>query len=222
MALGYSIEEVNKYIDELTDKMGSDFFPLPIKFGRFITVTYDIIRESTIALQLNQEITDDIMPLVVRRTNALIPVNNSPGSFQMPVPIDYHRLISLYPFARIGGVNTRLAKKVSIFKEGQRLAYNRDPHRKPTPSYPSVTRLENFFQIDTNDVVNQYLQGELAYVKKPTFGNINVITDRIVNLPDLTIEMICLKTADSLRFTTSDESSADIYMFNQTFGKRNK
>lgn len=222
MALAYTIEECDKYLDELTDKMGSDFFPLPIKFGRFITYTLDFIRENSGFAEANQEISDNIKTLLVRRENALIPVVGSPGSFLMAEPIDYHRLISLYPYARIAGINTKLAKKVAIIKEGQKLAYERDPFRKPSPFYPTVTRLENFFQIDTNDLANTYILGEIAYIKKPTFGSIDVLTDRIVNLPDTSIEMILLKTADSLRFTTADESAKDIYIFNQTFGKRNK
>ena len=218
----YTIEECDRYLDELTDKLGSDYFPLPIKFGRFITWTYDFIHENLSYFELNQETSDDLKNLLIRQKNILTGIISRRGVYVMAEPINYFRLVSIVPYARIHNKNVVLAKKVKIVKEGQRLALERDPFNKPEPSYPTVCRLQNIFEINTGDLVNNYSEAEITYVKKPKFGDMDNINDRIVDLPDSVIERILLKTAESLRFTTSDESSADIYNFDQTFGKKNK
>jgi hypothetical protein len=219
----YDIDYCDKYLDELLDKLGGDYFPLPIKFGRFITHALDFIRDNSgDDFEQSQEKSDNIKTLVVRTKNPIAPVAGEAGLYQMAEPTNYMRLISIYPYAIVNSVETKLARKVHIVKEGQRLAYERDPFRKPTPFEPNVYRIANFFEISTNDALNDYEFAQLAYIKKPTFGNIGTGTDRIINLPDMSIEIILQKTAESLRFTYGDEDSKDIYNFEQTFGKSNR
>ncbi len=222
MAL-YDIDYCDKYMDELADKMGGDYFPLAIKFGRFITFALDFIRDNIGEdFDQNQEKNDNIKSLIVRTENLMTPVAGEVGLYHVAEPTNYMRLISLYPYAVINTVKTRLARKIHIIKEGQRLAYERDPHRKPTPFEPNIYRLDNFFEVSTNDSINTYNVAELTYIKKPTFGHMNTGTERIVNLPDMSIELIMQKTVESLRFTTADDSAKDVYNFEQTFGKSNR
>lgn len=219
----YTIDYCDQHLDELLDKMGSDYFPLQVKIGRFVTFTYDFIREHTKAFEATQEISDDIKPLLIRN-DIVLSATEGLAVFQAPEPINYFRLISLVPFI-LGEGNQRIfkAKVTRIIKEGQRLVYGRDAFRKPSPSYPHVLRISNFFEIRVGNFnTDNYNRAEISYIKKPTFGNIDNDDDIIVNLPDAAIEQIMLKTAESLRFTTGDDSARDIYQFDQTFGKRNK
>lgn len=221
--MAYTIDYCDKQLDSLTDKLGSDYFPLPVKMGRFVTMTYDFIRENAEWFEANQEVSDDIKPLVVRMEMDSVAVANSNLSlFEVVEPSNYFRLLSLIPLIANGNNRIQVAKTVKIIREGQRDAYQRDPFRKPIPEEPHITRRSNFFEINVGTNNQNFNKALLAYIKKPTFGNVGSLNDNIVNLPDLAIEKIMLKTAASLRFTTADESANDIYVFDRTFGKRSK
>lgn len=220
----YTLDWCDRYLDELLDKMGSDLFPLPIKLNRFITVALDFIRESTEYIESSQEISDDIKTLIIRAKYTVIQDGAESNLWNLPEPTDYLRLISLVPLFidPIDGFEKQKSKKVSILKEGQRESYKRDPFRKATNEYPQVFRYANLFKIDVGDNSTTYTKALLSYVKKPTFAEIDELENRIVNLPDISIEKILLKTADALRFTSGDATAPTGYQFNQTFGKRNR
>lgn len=211
----YSLIWCNRYMDELLDKMGSDLFPLPVKFNRFKTICLDFIRESTEYLETSQEISDDIRPLLVKRD---FPISKHRDGFLLPIPDNYIRLISIMPNTEDDGP---IAKKVSILREGQYQSYKRDPYRTPNDDYPSVFRNSDGFFIDVGKTRHHYNTATLAYIAQPVYADIQNPNDRIVNLPDISIEKILLKTCDSLRITTSDVSGATTYQFSQTFGKKN-
>lgn len=217
----YTVEYCDKYLDELLDKMGSDYFPLEVKFGRLVNVTYDFIRESCKYLEGTQEISDDLKPLLVRVPHVMT-ATATQGVWEIAEPNDYIRLISIEPYALVNGIDTRKFKKVHINKEGQRLAYERDPFRKPSALYPVIFRLSNIFEVRVGDDTDTYSKAFISYIKKPTFGDIENDNDILLNLPDIAMEMILAKTAESLRFTTGDEIANSVYQFDQTFGKRNK
>ena len=221
--MAYTIKYCDDHLDSLTDKLGSDYFPLPVKMGRFVTMTYDFIRENAEWFEANQEVSDDIKPLVIRQEMDCVAVINSNNSlFEVVEPSNYFRLLSLVPLIVNGATRIKRAKTIKIIREGQRDAYIRDPFRTPIPEEPHITRRANFFEINVGTNNENYTKATLAYIKKPTFGDINNDNAIIVNLPDIAIEKIMLKTAASLRFTTADESANDIYLFDRTFGKRSK
>ncbi len=207
-------------MDELLDKLGSDYFPIDVKFGRFVTCTLDFIRENSIYLEATQEISDDLKTLLVRNRTMVMTEGPESGVYEVAQPIDYLRLIALEPYAYIDGRDTKKFKKVDIVKEGNRMAYDRDPHRKPTPFYPHVYRAGNMFEINVGVDISIYERAKMTYIKKPTFGNINDGNAILLNMTDIAVEKIMLKTAEALRFTTADETAASIYQFDQTFGKR--
>ena len=217
----YTIAECDKYLDELTDKLGSDYFPIDIKFGRFVTMTYDFIRNNSNYLETSQEISDDLKNILIRR-NHVMNATSVPGVYEIAEPADYFRLISVEPFARVNGVDVKKFKKVNIIKEGQRIAYERDPFREPSSFYPSIFRIANIFEVNVGNDPDPYLNAKVSFLKKPTFGDINDDNARILNLSDIAIEQILLKTAQSLRFTTGDETAASVFQFDQAFGKRNR
>lgn len=210
----YSLIWCNRYMDELLDKMGSDLFPLPVKFNRFKTICLDFIRESTEYLEASQEISDDIRPLLVREDFPIIKQRNG---FLLPIPDNYLRLISIMPNTNEGPI----AKKVSILREGQYQSYKRDPYRTSTDEYPSVFRHSNGFLIDVGDSNEDYVSATMSYITTPVYASLDNVQERIVNLPNISIEKILLKTCDSLRITTADNTGATSYQFTQTFGKKN-
>lgn len=222
----YSLEWASLHIDSLIDKMGSDYFPIKIKLERFITMTFDFIRENTQYLEANQEISDDLKTLLIRFKSGLVKDDESHSSnvWNVPEPADYCRLVSIVPIIHdsVTGHDMIKAKEVKIIKEGQTTAYNRDPFRLPTAEYPSVQRIANMFKIDVGEDTTIYHKALLAYVKNPTFATINDQQQRIVNLPNIAIEKICLNTADSLRITTGDVTSAPNVQYNSSFGKKGK
>lgn len=218
--MAYTVDYCDKYMDELLDKLGSDYFPMDIKFGRFVTATLDFIRENTTYLEATQEISDDIKPLLVSGKWMVMIPNSTTGYYEMAEPTDYLRLLSIEPYAKINGQLVKKFKKIDIVKEGQRRAYERDPHREATPAYPHIYRTANMFEINVGQDADRYDTAKISYIKQPTFGNINVGTSVLVNLPPIAVEKIMLKTTEALRFTTADETAASIYQFDQTFGKR--
>ena len=222
----YSLEWVDKHIDSLIDKLGSDYFPLQIKLDRFETMTYDFIRENTSVLEADQEISDDIKTLMVKKSVVIVKETDfaQKNIWNLPEPADYCRLVSVVPVITdpVTGHDMIKAKKVHIVKEGQRMSYNRDPWRESSAEYPSVYRMENLFKIDVGSDKTTYHKGLITYIKNPVFASINDLDKRIVNLSNIAIEKICLKTADSLRVTTGDATAATNFQFNTGFGKKGK
>lgn len=222
----YSLEWASLHIDSLIDKMGSDYFPIKIKLERFITMTYDFIRENTQYLEANQEISDDLKTLLIRFKSGLVKDDeiHSSNVWNVPEPADYCRLVSIVPmvYDDVTKHDMVKAKDVKIIKEGQANAYNRDPFREATAEYPSVQRIANMFKIDVGRDTTIYNKALLAYIKEPTFAKISNTQERIVNLPNIAIEKICLNTADSLRITTGDATSAPNVQYNSSFGKKGK
>ena len=52
--MAYTVSYCDRFMDELLDKMGSDYFPLPIKLSRFESITLNFIRESSTFLEATQ------------------------------------------------------------------------------------------------------------------------------------------------------------------------
>ena len=215
----YTLEWFDEYCDELLDKMGSDLFPLPIKYNRFKTLTLEFINYSAKYMEATQKVSDDIKDLIVKGKFPLVQ-NTIEDVWETAEPSNYYRLISIVPlFEDKHGTEMKVCKKPAIMKEGQRLAVGRDPFKCATDEYPNIYRLSNLFQIDVGPKSTiGYSTAICTYIKKPTFALLSNLEDRIVNLHDSAIEQIVLKTADSLRFSTGDQNSISNYQFNQTYG----
>lgn len=220
----YSLEWFDKHIDSMIDKLGSDYFPLAIKLERFETMAYDFIRETTDYFEATQELSDDLKPLLVKSEFSIVKDSKSlvNNVWDVPEPADYLRLVSIIPVIKdsVTGNNMTKAKKVSILKAGQEMSYERDPFRNATAEYPNVYRIGNFFKIDVGTDMSNYTGAYITYIKKPVIAKVSELQKRVINLNDIAIEKICLKTADSLRITTGDVNAAPNYQFNSSFGKR--
>lgn len=220
----YTLAWCDQYLDELLDKIGSDYFPLPLKLDRFITATYDFIKDRTKNLEITQEISDEIKSLIKSRKlsvlKSVISIH-SKNIWNCPEPIDYYRLIGLVPLYVYNNEEISKSKKVTIIKVGQEI-YTRDPFREPNAEYPLVTRTSNLFSIYVGNDSTNYTSAFITYLKKPEFAKIDEDNKRIVDLSDSAIEQILLKTSNYLRFGVSDESAANNFQFNSQFGEYNK
>ena len=221
----YTLAWCDQYLDELLDKVGSDYFPLPIKLDRFITATYDFLKDRTKNIELNQEISDEIKSLIKSRKVSILKSTisiHSENIWNVAEPIDYYRLIGLVPLYINGESEISKSKKISIIRNGQIESYIRDPFREPNAEYPLVIRNANLFSIYVGNDSTNYTSAYITYVKKPTFAKIDNESNRIVDLSDSAIEQILLKTSNYLRFGVSDEDAANNYQFNSQFGEYNK
>lgn len=222
--MNFTLEEVDNYLDEKLDKMGSDYFPLPIKYEEFKEATYDLIRESTKFIEGSQEISDDILPLVVRVPSVNMIYDSSSNIFKIDLtsinPL-YHRLIEVIPFKE----GVQVCKKPKIIKTGQNVAYSRDPYKEATEDYPLIERVDDTVLVNLGNNSNLssfYTTAQLTYVKQPTFASIEDLTERIVDLPNTSIYKIINRTHNSLRVKKDDPGFTPNYNFDQTFGKKNR
>lgn len=221
----YTLEWCDQYLDEILDKIGSDYFPLPIKLERFITATYDFLKDRCKNIEITQEVSDDIKSLIKPKKVSVLKSTisiHSKNIWNVAEPIDYYRLIGLVPLYLHNGEEIAKSKKISIAKTGQIEAFHRDPFREPTAEYPIVTRTSNLFSIYVGNDSTNYTSAIITYVKKPEFASLEQETKRIVDLPDSAIEQILLKTSNYLRFGVDDENATNNFQFNSQFGEYNK
>jgi hypothetical protein len=216
MSLTYpTLENIDIYLDELIDKQGSDYFPLPVKLDRFIALTYDFIRSNLVYMDATQPISDDIRTLIIESSD--ISIIKDSDSWKVPVPSNYHRLITIAPL--IDGL--KKSREVTILKNGQE-TYALNPFREPTPEYPNVFRMNDFFYIKTGKDNSVYTNAYLKYCKEPTFAKEGELEKRIVDLPIQSIIQICNQVSNSFRYTTSDNFAQQNEAFNAKFGKKNR
>ena len=234
--MAYTIEYCDNQLDQKLDKMGSDYFSLPIKLMQFRKATWDIIRESTVFSEATQEISDDIHTLVGINYQVMTQLSGTNAHYwECSFPASYHRLISttplFYPSSTPASAKTvdpnpndlinDLIREVKITKLGQENAFNRSPNKKAEPEYPLVLRLSEKLRFNFGiDDGTQYVKAKIVYYSEPEFGDENDLSNIIVNLPKLTIEKIMDRTASALRMITGDEHAQLNYQFDQTFGKR--
>jgi hypothetical protein len=195
----YSLEETYYLILQKADKIGSDFFQLPVILNRFRSATYEYLDAIKKVLEMNQGITDDIKPLIVPKRFPLL-ADADLGGMKGPLPSDYYYLASIKPIY-LGNTTPRQTRVVRI---GQDEIMKIDPFNKPTLEYPHVYQYENFINIQTNDV-EEAIEVLILYIKKPVFANLNEPQVRIVNLPDNVIEKIIEITVKQLFASTADQ-----------------
>lgn len=210
-----TLDNCDAYLDGLLDKLGSDYFPLPIKLERFIGTAYSLIHSNLVYFETNQMINDDIKPLIVQGDN--YPIIKNGDKWHVPEPSDYYRLIDISPLSK----KMRISREVSILRNGQEVL-ELNPFREPTPEYPVVYRISDFFEIKTGRDQNIYDSAYIKYVKHPTFAKEHELDKRIVNLPLSFIIRILNETANYLRYSISDEFAPNIENYTAKFGKKNR
>lgn len=214
--MGYTLGEVEDKINILADKLGSDFFPLPVLVPVFENATIDFVGERLKIFEKNQEITDDISNLIIPKKVAIIenPDLDFADEYIAPIPEDYMRILSY-------GViydDTSRSRTTRMMKNSQYMIMRNDPNNKPNKFYPIAVQLNSIWKIYSGSV-NTPTGFNIVYCKKPTFATVYETATRIVNLSDEAIEKILMMTVTRLFNSTADQREQTNYQLQEAFRK---
>lgn len=211
--MDYSLSEVHEKLKQLSDKMGSDYFPLPVFLNFFETATYDFVGERLKIVEKTQEVTDDIRTLIVLVDIPVIEDPNRSGKYIAALPSDYLRQVA-YDVIYANSIRCRRAD-IKRFSEYQVALSN--PNQKPTQNYPIILQHASSFEIDAGGVVPLFFG--LTYCKKPSFATTGQPGKRIVNIPDDAIEEILKITVTNLFNKTADQRTPQSYQLQEAYRK---
>lgn len=209
--MDYLLSEVKLKLNQLSDKMGSDYFVLPVLLSFFETATYDFVGERLKHIELTQEITDDIKPLIIPKNLPIDEDPNEAGRYIASLPTDYHRLIAQDVFY----ANNVRCRRSDLIRHAEYSTYKGNPNKQPTKLYPLIMQFADVFQIDAGGEVPTIMK--IVYCKKPSFATTNDLNTRIVNLPDDAIEKILKVTVTNLFNKTADERTQSSYQLQETY-----
>lgn len=223
----YTVSYCDQFMDELLDKMGSDYFPLPIKLRRFESVTLQFLRESTNFLEGTQELSDDISSLLVSEKKSLGGGKNfqymGKKFYRIEYPEDYLRLLSVVPyFEEKGSPIFGSDFEIKIYKIGNFIINERNPFRNATKERMNIYRMDDSVLIDTDYSDFPALgYADFTYVRKPVFGRLP--NEPMVDINnDIVVDKLMHKTCVSLRATSSDEDVSFIDEYVERQGQKTK
>jgi hypothetical protein len=210
----YKLSEVHQKLKELADKMGSDYFSLPVFLGFFETATYDFVGEKLNIVEKTQTITDDIRTLIGPPVDLPItPDGNITGKHIAGIPSEYLRVVA-YDVLYADGERCRRA---DLIKQAQYALAKMNPSREPTKTYPLILQEASYFQIDSGETTPLILR--LTYAKTPTFATTDNLNVRVVNLPNDAIEKILKITVTNLFNKTGDQRAQSSYQLQESYRK---
>lgn len=211
--MDYTLAEVHEKLKQLSDKMGSDYFVLPVFINFFETATYDWVGEKLKIIEKTQEVTDDIRNLIVA-TDLTVGVDpNQAGKYIAALPTDYLRQVAYDVYY----ANNEKCRRADLIKHGEATNARLNPNKEPTKSYPLILQFASTFQIDAGITIPETFR--LTYCKKPTFASTGQPGTRIVNLPDDALEKILKITVTNLFNKTADERTQSSYQLQETYRK---
>jgi len=173
--MDYTLDETAEKVRQLCDKMGSDYFPLPVILNYFETASWNFIGEKLRIVEKTQEVTDDIRQLIVPGSLTITEDPVETGKYITGIPVNYHRLIS-YDIYYTDGSRCRRA---DLIRHAEYSLARTNPNKKPTKSYPIILQENNLFSIDAGVTIPTLMK--IMYCKKPTFATTGQPTTRIVN-----------------------------------------
>lgn len=215
--MSYKVNEAYTRVLEEADKLGSDYFSLPQVLTAFKKETLDFVGARAKEAEINQEVTDDIRPLVA---SALIPFIPNPDDSlhkMASLPNNYHTKLSLNVLYTDG----LKARTPTIERMGEHNTNSISPYHKAERAYPLIQQFSNYFNVITNIASNATIQPSkliLIYIKNPTFGKLP--DDIVVDLSDTVCEYLFAQTANHLRLNAGEPSAIQDFQINQTY--RNK
>lgn len=215
----YTVADFDRKMDELLDKMGSDYFPLPIKLSRLESVVLNHIRETTSFFEATQELSDDLVEISVSKDFPLLSKSHTymaKNFYKIAFPLDYMRLLNVNPYNNVAGEKNKIFEikyyRIAHFNQNER-----NPFRCAKGERINIYRLDNSVLIDTDKIfTNCYM----TYIEKPVIGKLQ--TDIILNFSDLIVDKLMHKTAVSLRTTSSDKDAAYLDDYVERMGQKNK
>jgi len=216
--MAYTVEHLYKKVLEATDKMGSDFFPLPYVMNRLETSTYDFIGETVKFIENTQEIRDDLLALYKPFKIPIIPDPDNDEYYLASLPQDYLHLMSV----KVKDAEVEV-RETNLIRHGQEEILLIDPDTRPHSEYPIVSSYETHLRIYTPGTPT-FVVG--FYVAKPTFGvfgvHDDIETEIAVNLPDNSTEKIIKSIVNDIFVATADPRAQIQYANKETFRKRSK
>lgn len=215
--MSYTVNEAYIRVLEEADKLGSDYFTLPQVLKALKKETLSFVGARAKEIEINQEVTDDIRPLVASTLIPFIPNPDDALQKIATLPNDYHTKVSLNVLYTDG----LKARVPTIERHGEHNTNSISPFRKPDRSYPLIQQFSNYFNVVTNIPADATIQPNkliLIYIKKPTFGiNTNEI---VLNLSDSVCEYLFAETANHLRVNTGEPTASQDFQINQTYRKK--
>jgi hypothetical protein len=210
--MNYTLGNTKEKINQFADKIGSDYFTLPVVLDYFETAAYDFIGDHLRHVEINQTITDDIRPLVKKR-DLKVEYDEPFLRYIAAVPTDYLRLLSY----DLRYEDESSCRRISLVTHGEHKMTKVNPHSKPTKYYPVVVQEDSLWGIECGAAVPNVFR--ITYAKKPTFASTSDLEVRIVNLPDDAIEKIMLMTVTRLFGSTGDKRTQSNKALEETFRK---
>jgi hypothetical protein len=209
----YQLAEVHEKLKQLSDKMGSDYFVLPVFLNFFETATYDFVGERLKIIEKTQEVTDDIRTLIIPVDITIIPDPDQTGKYIAALPANYLRQVAYDVYYE----NNERCRRADLIRHAEKIHADNNPNREPNKQYPLIIQFASTFQIDSGATIPVTLR--LTYCKKPTFATTGQPNTRIVNLPDDAIEEILKITVTNLFNKTADERAPQSYQLQETYRK---
>lgn len=215
--MSYKVTEAYNRVLEEADKLGSDYFSLPQVLTAFKKETLDFVGARAKEVEINQEVTDDIRPLV---DSILIPFLANPDDAlqkMASLPNNYHTKLSINVLYT-DGLKARIP---TIERMGEHNTNSISPFKKPDRSYPLIQQFSNYFNVITNIPSSATIQPSkliLIYIKQPTFGK--QLDDIVLNLSDTVCEYLFAQTANHLRINAGESSGVQDFQINQTYRKK--
>ena len=162
--MDYQLAEVHEKLKQLCDKMGSDYFPLPVFINFFETATYNFVGEKLKIIEKTQEVTDDIRPLIVPTDITIIADPSHSGKYIAALPSNYLRTVAYDVFYE----NNERCRRADLIRHAEKITADNNPNKKPTKQYPLIIQFASTFQIDSGATIPQIFR--LTYCKKPSFA----------------------------------------------------
>lgn len=211
--MDYKLSEVQEKLKVLADKIGSDYFTLPVLLTVFETAAYDFIGEKLKIIEKTQEVTDDIRSLIIPLDITITEDPNESGKYIAGLPTDYLRQVAYDVFYD----NNERCRRADLKRHAEYVMAKNNPNQAPTKDYPIILQFSELFQIDSGSTIPKIFK--LTYCKKPTIATTGEPTQRIINLPDDSIENILKITITQLFNKTADERAIPSYQLQETFRK---
>ena len=216
--MAYTVSQAYNRTLEEADKMGSDYFSLPEFLNLFQKEVWDFVRDRTKDVELTQEVTDDMRPLIERASLPLIPSTVDASDKMAAIPVDYYRRMRV----NVRYNDQTLGREPQVIKHGEADFNEVSPFRKPSKEYPQITQYSDFFNVKTNISIANLIQPTqliLIYIKKPIINRNE--TDVIINLDDSVCELLFGRTANSFMVTKGDARAQMAFQHEETYGNKN-
>tara|TARA_R110000851_G_scaffold152172_1_gene293722 strand:+ start:26 stop:676 length:651 start_codon:yes stop_codon:yes gene_type:complete len=195
----YSLSGTHLKLNQLCDKIGSDYFVMPVFINIFEMSAYDFISRKVKEIEKTQTIVDDIRDLIIPKSLNVISDPSSLGDYITGLPSDYFRLLAHNVYYKDGTE----CRRSDLIKHAEYETAKLNPNKKPSRYYPLILQYASTFQISAGpDAIPSSLK--ITYCKKPSFADVSNPQIRIVNLPDDSIDNILKKTVVELFNKTAD------------------